>query len=324
MIASNLNFQRDWVKIPFFEIYPFDFIFLRSYHSLENTYFNSEYRFFINCNSDFNSEISKASFEKNGTISKRYYHDPYIAFNRLFSIVHDFHSGGQDQSVAFVAKLPMKNILQNLGIWGATANFDVSYLIVDIFMRVLKFRFEYILNFIQKHDILNNPLFKVNLHIPGAIYEDYKNIIFKTKNSYFFRNPQELKDTGEYVKGNLKPEFTLTPLNLDKNSKDLIALNKPFFDYLDSFTLKSIDYGVNLYKTPLLSTLYRVKQDFKLYKIYNELMDISLLIPGLYIEVNKAKCCKLLEIMDINEYKELFDFSLKGFNQILGIKKGRE
>ena len=53
-------------------------------------------------------------------------------------------------------------------------------------------------------------------------------------------------------------------------------------------------------------------------------MDISLLIPGLYIEVNKAKCCKLLEIMDINEYKELFDFSLKGFNQILGIKKGRE
>mgnify|MGYP000985756367 CR=1 FL=1 len=49
-------------------------------------------------------------------------------------------------------------------------------------------------------------------------------------------------------------------------------------------------------------------------------MDIFLLIPGLYIEVNKAKCCKLLEIMDINQYKELFDFSLKGFNQILGIK----
>lgn len=218
----------------------------------------------------------------------------------------------------------MKNILQNLGIWNATANFDVSYLIVDIFMRILKFRFEYILNFIQKHDILNNPLFKVNLHMPGAIYEDYKNIIFKTKNSYVFRNPQGLKDTGEYVKGNLKPEFTLTPLNLDKNSKDLIALNKPFFDYLDSFTLKSIDYGVNLYETPLLDTLYRVKQDFKLYKIYNELMDISLLIPGLYIEVNKAKCCDLLEIMDINEYKELFDFSLKGFNQILGIKKGIE
>lgn len=324
MIASNLNFQRDWAKIPFFEIYPFDFIFLRSYHSIENTYFNSEYRFFINCNSDFNSEISKASFEKNGTIGKSYYYDSGIGFNRLFSIVHDFHSGGQDQSVAFVAKLPMKNILQNLGIWDATANFDVSYLIVDIFMRILKFRFEYILNFIQKHDILNNPLFKVNLHIPGAIYEDYKNIIFKTKNSYFFTNPQGLEDTGEYVKGNLKPEFTLTPLNLDKNSKDLIALNKPFFDYLDSFTLKSIDYGVNLYETPLLDTLYRVKQDFKLYKIYNELMDISLLIPGLYIEVNKAKCCKLLEIMDINEYKELFDFSLKGFNQILGIKKGIE
>lgn len=324
MIASNLNFQRDWAKIPFFEIYPFDFIFLRSYHSIENTYFNSEYRFFINCNSDFNSEISKASFEKNGTIGKSYYYDSGIGFNRLFSIVHDFHSGGQDQSVAFVAKLPMKNILQNLGIWDATANFDVSYLIVDIFMRILKFRFEYILNFIQKHDILNNPLFKVNLHMPGAIYEDYKNIIFKTKNSYVFRNPQGLKDTGEYVKGNLKPEFTLTPLNLDKNSKDLIALNKPFFDYLDSFTLKSIDYGVNLYETPLLDTLYRVKQDFKLYKIYHELMDISLLIPGLYIEVNKAKCCKLLEIMDINEYKELFDFSLKGFNQILGIKKGIE
>ena len=324
MIASNLNFQRDWAKIPFFEIYPFDFIFLRSYHSIENTYFNSEYRFFINCNSDFNSEISKASFEKNGTIGKSYYYDSGIGFNRLFSIVHDFHSRGQDQSVAFVAKLPMKNILQNLGIWNAISAFDVSYLIVDIFMRVLKFRFEYILNFIQKHDILNNPLFKVNLHIPGAIYEDYKNIIFKTKNSYFFRNPQGLKDTGEYVKGNLKPEFTLIPLNLDKNSKDLIALNKPFFDYLDSFTLKSIDYGVNLYETPLLDTLYRVKQDFKLYKIYNELMDISLLIPGLYIEVNKAKCCKLLEIMDINEYKELFNFSSKGFNQILGIKKGIE
>lgn len=212
MIASNLNFQRDWAKIPFFEIYPFDFIFLRSYHLLGDTYFNSEYRFFINCNSDFNSEISKASFEINGTIGKSYYFDSGIAFNRLFSIVHDFHSGGQDQSVAFVAKLPMKNILQNLGIWDATANFDVSYLIVDIFMRVLKFRFEYILNFIQKHDILNNPLFKVNLHMPGAIYEDYKNIIFKTKNSYVFRNPQGLKDTGEYVKGNLKPEFTLTPL----------------------------------------------------------------------------------------------------------------
>ena len=93
MIASNLNFQRDWAKIPFFEIYPFDFIFLRSYHSIENTYFNSEYRFFINCNSDFNSEISKASFEKNGTIGKSYYFDSGIAFNRLFSIVHDFHSG---------------------------------------------------------------------------------------------------------------------------------------------------------------------------------------------------------------------------------------
>lgn len=238
--------------------------------------------------------------------------------------MHDFNSWGHDESAAFVAKLPMKNILQNLGIWDATANFDVSYLIVDIFMRVLKFRFEYILNFIQKHDILNNPLFRVNLHMPGAIYEDYKNIIFKTKNSYFFTNPQGLKDTGEYVKGNLKPEFTLTPLNLDKNSKDLIALNKPFFDYLDSFTLKSIDYRVNLYKNPLLTTLYRVKQDFKLYKIYNETMDIFLTTPGLYIEVNKAKCCKLLEIMDINEYKELFDFSSKGFNQILGIKKGIE
>lgn len=324
MIASNLNFQRDWVKIPFFEIYPFDFIFVERYHSIGKTYSDSEYRFFINCHSGLNSEISKASFEKNGTIGKSHYYDSGIASNRIFSIVHDFHFGGQDQSVAFVAKLPMKNILQNLGIWDATANFDVSYLIVDIFMRILKFRFEYILNFIQKHDILNNPLFRVNLHMPGAIYEDYKNIIFKTKNSYFFRNPQGLKDTGEYVKGNLKPEFTLTPLNLDKNSKDLIAFNKPFFDYLDSFTLKSIDYGVNLYETPLLDTLYRVKQDFKLYKIYNELMDISLLIPGLYIEVNKAKCCKLLEIMDINEYKELFDFSLKGFNQILGIKKGIE
>ena len=324
MIASNLNFQRDWVKIPFFEIYPFDFIFLEYYHSVGKTYYDSEYRFFINCYSDFNSEISKASFEKNGTISKMYYSDPYISFNRLFSIVRDFNSWGKDESAAFVAKLPMKNILQNLGIWGATANFDVSYLIVDIFMRVLKFRFEYILNFIQKHDILNNPLFRVNLHIPGAIYENYKNIIFKTKNSYFFRNPQGLSDTGEYVEGNLKPEFTLTPLNLDKNSKDLIALNKPFFDYLDSFTLKSIDYRVNLYETPLLTTLYRVKQDFKLYKIYNETMDIFLTTPGLYIEVNKAKCCKLLEIMDINEYKELFDFSSKGFNQILGIKKGIE
>ena len=324
MIASNLNFQRDWVKIPFFEIYPFDFIFLEYYHSVGKTYYDSEYRFFINCYSDFNSEISKASFEKNGTIGKSHYYDSGIAFNRLFSIVRDFNSWGKDESAAFVAKLPMKNILQNLGIWGATANFDVSYLIVDIFMRVLKFRFEYILNFIQKHDILNNPLFRVNLHIPGAIYEDYKNIIFKTKNSYFFRNPQGLEDTGEYVKGNLKPEFTLTPLNLDKNSKDLIALNKPFFDYLDSFTLKSIDYRVNLYETPLLTTLYRVKQDFKLYKIYNETMDIFLTIPGLYIEVNKAKCCKLLEIMDINEYKELFDFSSKGFNQILGIKKGIE
>lgn len=323
MIASNLNFQRDWVKIPFFEIYPFDFIITNFYHSVSNIA-KSEYRFFINCYSDFNSEISKASFEKNGTISKMYYSDPYISFNQIFSIIHDFNSWGHDESAAFVAKLPMKNILQNLGIWDATANFDVSYLIVDIFMRILKFRFEYILNFIQKHDILNNPLFRVNLHIPGAIYENYKNIIFKTKNSYFFRNPQGLSDTGEYVKGNLKPEFTLPPLNLDKNSKDLIALNKPFFDYLDSFTLKSIDYGVNLYETPLLDTLYRVKQDFKLYKIYNELMDIFLLIPGLYIEVNKAKCCKLLEIMDINEYKELFDFSSKGFNQILGIKKGIE
>lgn len=323
MIASNLNFQRDWVKIPFFEIYPLDFIFLESYHSVSNVA-KSEYRFFINCYSDFNSEISKASFEKNGTIGKSHYYDSGTASNRIFSIVRDFNSWGKDESAAFVAKLPMKNILQNLGIWGATANFDVSYLIVDIFMRVLKFRFEYILNFIQKHDILNNPLFRVNLHIPGAIYENYKNIIFKTKNSYFFRNPQGLSDTGEYVKGNLKPEFTLTPLNLDKNSKDLIALNKPFFDYLDSFTLKSIDYRVNLYETPLLDTLYRVKQDFKLYKIYNETMDIFLTIPGLYIEVNKAKCCKLLEIMDINEYKELFDFSSKGFNQILGIKKGIE
>lgn len=323
MIASNLNFQRDWVKIPFFEIYPLDFIFLESYHSVSNIA-KSEYRFFINCYSDFNSEISKASFEKNGTIGKSHYYDSGTASNRIFSIVHDFNSWAHDESAAFVAKLPMKNILQNLGIWGATANFDVSYLIVDIFMRVLKFRFEYILNFIQKHDILNNPLFKVNLHIPGAIYEDYKNIIFKTKNSYFFINSQGLEDTGEYVKGNLKPEFTLTPLNLDKNSKDLIALNKPFFDYLDSFTLKSIDYRVNLYENPLLTTLHRVKQDFKLYKIYNETMDIFLTTPGLYIEVNKAKCCKLLEIMDINEYKELFDFSSKGFNQILGIKKGIE
>lgn len=324
MIASNLNFQRDWVKIPFFEIYPLDFIFVERYHSIGKTYFDSEYRFFINCYSGFNSEISKTSFEKNGTISKMYYSDPYISFNQIFSILHDFNSWGKDQSAAFVAKLPMKNILQNLGIWGATANFDVSYLIVDIFMRVLKFRFEYILNFIQKHDILNNPLFRVNLHMPNAIYEDYKNIIFKTKNSYFFRNPQGLEDTGEYVKGNLKPEFTSIPLNLDKNSKDLIALNKPFFDYLDSFTLKSIDYGVNLYETPLLDTIYRVKEDFKLYKIYNELMDIFLTTPGIYIEVNKAKCCDLLEIMDINEYKELFDFSLKGFNQILGIKRGRD
>jgi hypothetical protein len=323
MIASNLNFQRDWVKIPFFEIYPFDFIITNFYHSVSNVA-KSEYRFFINCYSDFNSEISKASFEKNGTIGKSHYYDSGIASNRIFSIVHDFNSWGKDESAAFVAKLPMKNILQNLGIWNATANFDVSYLIVDIFMRVLKFRFEYILNFIQKHDILNNPLFRVNLHIPGAIYEDYKNIIFKTKNSYFFRNPQGLSDTGKYVKGNLKPEFTLIPLNLDKNSKDLIALNKPFFDYLDSFTLKSIDYRVNLYETPLLTTLHRVKQDFKLYKIYNETMDIFLTTPGLYIEVNKAKCCKLLEIMDINEYKELFDFSSKGFNQILGIKKGIE
>ena len=211
MIASNLNFQRDWVKIPFFEIYPFDFIITNFYHSVSNIA-DSEYRFFINCYSDFNSEISKASFEKNGTIGKSHYYDSGIASNRIFSIVHDFHSWGKDESAAFVAKLPMKNILQNLGIWDATANFDVSYLIVDIFMRVLKFRFEYILNFIQKHDILNNPLFKVNLHMPGAIYEDYKNIIFKTKNSYVFRNPQGLKDTGEYVKGNLKPEFTLTPL----------------------------------------------------------------------------------------------------------------
>lgn len=323
MIASNLNFQRDWVKIPFFEIYPFDFIITNFYHSVSNIA-KSEYRFFINCYSDFNSEISKASFEKNGTIGKSHYYDSGIASNRIFSIVHDFNSWGKDESVAFVAKLPMKNILQNLGIWDAISAFDVSYLIVDIFMRVLKFRFEYILNFIQKHDILNNPLFRVNLHIPGAIYEDYKNIIFKTKNSYFFINSQGLEDTGEYVKGNLKPEFTLTPLNLDKNSKDLIALNKPFFDYLDSFTLKSIDYGVNLYETSLLDTLYRVKEDFKLYKIYHELMDIALLIPGLYIEVNKAKCCKLLEIMDIDEYKELFDFSSKGFNQILGIKKGIE
>ena len=321
MIASNLNFQRDWVKIPFFEIYPFDFIITNFYHSVSNIA-KSEYRFFINCYSDFNSEISNASLEKNGTIGKSHYSG--IASNRIFSIVHDFNSWGKDESVAFVAKLPMKNILQNLGIWDAISAFDVSYLIVDIFMRVLKFRFEYILNFIQKHDILNNPLFRVNLHIPGAIYEDYKNIIFKTKNSYFFINSQGLEDTGEYVKGNLKPEFTLTPLNLDKNSKDLIALNKPFFDYLDSFTLKSIDYRVNLYKNPLLDTLYRVKQDFKLYKIYNETMDIFLTIPGLYIEVNKAKCCKLLEIMDINEYKELFDFSSKGFNQILGIKKGIE
>lgn len=323
MIASNLNFQRDWVKIPFFEIYPFDFIITNFYHSVSNVA-KSEYHFFINCYSDFNSEISKASFEKNGTIGKSHYYDSGIASNRIFSIVHDFHSLGQGQSNAFVAKLPMKNILQNLGIWGATANFYVSYLIVDIFMRVLKFRFEYILNFIQKHDILNNPLFKVNLYSSGLSYEVYKNIIFTTRNSYFFINPKGLEDTGEYVKGNLKPEYTLTPLKLDKNSKDLIALNKPFFDYLDSFTLKSIDYRVNLYETPLLETLHRVKQDFKLYKIYHELMDIALLIPGLYIEINKAKCCKLLEIMDINEYKELFDFSSKGFNQILGIKKGRE
>lgn len=324
MIASNLNFQRYWAKIPFFEIYPFEFSFVRHYHSVGSTYSNSEYRFFVNCYPGSNSEISKASFEKNGTIGNSIFNDSGIASDRIFSIVHDYHSSGQGQSNAFVAKLPMKNILQNLGIWDATANFDVSYLIVDIFMRVLKFRFEYILNFIQKHDILNNPLFKVNSHVPFFIPEGYKNIIFKTKNSYFFTNPQGLEDTGEYVKGNLKPEFTLTPLNLDKNSKDLIALNKPFFDYLDSFTLKSIDYGVNLYETSLLDTLYRVKQDFKLYKIYNELMDIALLIPGLYIEVNKAKCCKLLEIMDIDEYKELFDFSSKGFNQILGIKKGRE
>jgi len=48
MIASNLNFQRDWVKIPFFEIYPLDFIFLESYHSVSNVA-KSEYRFFINC-----------------------------------------------------------------------------------------------------------------------------------------------------------------------------------------------------------------------------------------------------------------------------------
>ena len=324
MIASNLNFQRDWVKIPFFEIYPFDFIITNFYHSVSNIA-KSEYRFFINCYPYSLSEVFEKSYEINGHIG-----DGYSDFDfgdmppRIFSIVHDFHSSGQNESCAFVAKLPMKNILQNLGIWDAISAFDVSYLIVDIFMRVLKFRFEYILNFIQKHDILNNPLFRVNLHIPGAIYEDYKNIIFKTKNSYFFINSQGLEDTGEYVKGNLKPEYTLTPLNLDKNSKDLIALNKPFFDYLDSFTLKSIDYRVNLYETPLLDTLYRVKQDFKLYKIYNETMDIFLTIPGLYIEVNKAKCCKLLEIMDINEYKELFDFSSKGFNQILGIKKGIE
>lgn len=323
MIASNLNFQRDWVKIPFFEIYPFEFAFARNSHSV-GIYYDSSYRFFINCYPYSFSEVFKDSYEINGRIGNNHVFDFGDMPPRIFSIVHDFHSLGQGQSNAFVAKLPMKNILQNLGIWGATANFDVSYLIVDIFMRVLKFRFEYILNFIQKHDILNNPLFKVNLHILGAIYEDYKNIIFKTKNSYFFRNPQGLKDTGEYVKGNLKPEFTLIPLNLDKNSKDLIALNKPFFDYLDSFTLKSIDYRVNLYENPLLDTLYRVKQDFKLYKIYNETMDIFLTTPGLYIEVNKAKCCKLLEIMDINEYKELFDFSSKGFNQILGIKKGIE
>lgn len=324
MIASNLNFQRDWAKIPFFEIYPFEFVFARYYHSVGKTSSDSSYRFFINCYPYSFSEVFEKSYEINGRIGDGYVFDSGDMPPRIFSIVHDFHSSDQNESCAFVAKLPMKNILQNLGIWNAISAFDVSYLIVDIFMRVLKFRFEYILNFIQKHDILNNPLFKVNLYMPGAIYEEYKNIIFQTKNSYFFKNPQGLDDTGEYVKGNLKPEFTLTPLKLDKNSKDLIALNKPFFDYLDSFTLKSIDYGVNLYETPLLDTLYRVKQDFKLYKIYHELMDITLSTPGLYIEVNKAKCCKLLEIMDINEYKELFDFSSKGFNQILGIKKGIE
>ena len=324
MIASNLNFQRDWVKIPFFEIYPFEFAFARNSYSVGISS-DSSYRFFINCYPHSFSEVFEKSYEINGHIGEGY--SPFDSGNmppRIFSIVHDFHSSGQNESCAFVAKLPMKNILQNLGIWGATANFDVSYLIVDIFMRVLKFRFEYILNFIQKHDILNNPLFRVNLYSSGLSYEVYKNIIFTTRNSYFFQNPKGLENTGEYVKGNLKPEYTLTPLKLDKNSKDLIALNKPFFDYLDSFTLKSIDYGVNLYETPLLDTLYRVKQDFKLYKIYHELMDIALLIPGLYIEINKAKCCKLLEIMDIDEYKELFDFSSKGFNQILGIKRGIE
>lgn len=324
MIASNLNFQREWAKIPFFEIYPFEFVFAQNFHSVGISS-DSSYRFFINCYPHSFSEVFENSYEINGHLGESYNNFDYgDMLPRIFSIVHDIDSSDQGQSFAFVAKLFMKNILQNLGIWGATANFDVSYLIVDIFMRVLKFRFEYILNFIQKHDILNNPLFKVNLHIPGAIYEESKNIIFKTKNSYFFTNPKGLEDTGEYVKGNLKPEFTLTPLNLDKNSKDLIALNKPFFDYLDSFTLKSIDYGVNLYETPLLDTLYRVKEDFKLYKIYNELMDIFLTTPGIYIEVNKAKCCDLLKIMDINEYKELFDFSSKGFNQILGIKRGRD
>ena len=323
MIASNLNFQRDWVKIPFFEIYPFEFAFARNSHSVGISS-DSSYRFFINCYPYSFSKVFKDSYEIDGRIGNNYVFDFGDMPPRIFSIVHDFHSSGQNESCAFVAKLPMKNILQNLGIWGATANFDVSYLIVDIFMRVLKFRFEYILNFIQKHDILNNPLFKVNLYSSGLSYEVYKNIIFTTRNSYFFTNPQGLEDTGEYAKGNLKPEYTLTPLSLDKNSKDLIALNKPFFDYLDSFTLKSIDYGVNLYETSLLDTLYRVKEDFKLYKIYHELMDIALLIPGLYIEINKAKCCKLLEIMDIDEYKELFDFSSKGFNQILGIKKGIE
>ena len=323
MIASNLNFQRDWVKIPFFEIYPFEFAFAQDYHSVGISS-HSSYRFFVNCYPYSFSEVFEKSYEINGRIGNNYVFDSGDMPPRIFSIVHDFHSSGQNESCAFVAKLPMKNILQNLGIWGATANFDVSYLIVDIFMRVLKFRFEYILNFIQKHDILNNPLFRVNLYSSGLSYEVYKNIIFTTRNSYFFQNPKGLENTGEYVKGNLKPGYTLTPLKLDKNSKDLIALNKPFFDYLDSFTLKSIDYRVNLYETPLLDTLYRVKQDFKLYKIYHELMDIALLIPGLYIEINKAKCCKLLEIMDINEYKELFDFSSKGFNQILGIKKGRE
>ena len=71
MIASNLNFQRDWVKIPFFEIYPFEFVFARNFHSVGISS-HSSYRFFIDCYPYSFSEVFEKSYEINGHIDEGY------------------------------------------------------------------------------------------------------------------------------------------------------------------------------------------------------------------------------------------------------------